>query len=230
MSPRILAFCAALLLGDRPGAAQETPSTPSPETKPTPQPEQARREETLVVTPCRGCSTSVVNSPAAVTVISRADIASAPDRSFGEMLKNVPGINSIKMSVRDFNISTRTATSTLSDSELVLVDGRSNYLDVIGIILWDLIPVNPDDIEQIEVVRGPASAAWGAYAFTGVVNIITRAPRTAEGSSFRLTLGELGRDEGSRANDGPGLAYGVEATLSRAISDRVAFRVAGGYS
>src|SRR5215468_1547188 len=178
MSPGVLAFCAALLAGDPQPSAQE----PQPAASPAPQPPAPkttppRLQETLVVTPCRGCSTSVNNSPAAVTVIPSAVIAAAPDQGIGELLRSVPGVNFIKMSARDFNVSSRTATSTLSDSELVLVDGRSNYLDVIGIILWDLIPVNPDDIEQIEVVRGPASAVWGANAFTGVINIITKTPR-----------------------------------------------------
>jgi iron complex outermembrane receptor protein len=59
---------------------------------------------------------------------------------------------------------------------LVLVDGRSVYFDFMGVTLWPTIPVSIEDIERIEVIRGPGSALYGADAFTGVVNIITRTP------------------------------------------------------
>ncbi len=63
----------------------------------------------------------------------------------------------------------------------MLLDGRSIYLDFFGIVLWDFLPTNLTDIKQIEVIRGPASAVWGANALTGVVNIITKSPREAPG-------------------------------------------------
>ena len=85
------------------------------------------------------------------------------------------------MSARDINMTSRQATGTLSNSQLALLDGRSIYLDFFGLILWDFVPSNPQDIKQIEVVRGPASAVWGANALTGVVNIITKTPREAPG-------------------------------------------------
>ncbi len=83
----------------------------------------------------------------------------------------------IQTSARDVNLSMRQGTSTLATSTLVLLDGRSIYLDFFGLVLWDLIPSNPADIKQVEVVRGPASAVWGANALTGVVNILTKTPR-----------------------------------------------------
>ena len=82
-----------------------------------------------------------------------------------------------QVSARDVNLTTRGATSTLATSQLALVDGRSIYLDFFGMVMWDLVPTNPNDIRQIEVIRGPASAVWGANAMSGVVNVITRTPR-----------------------------------------------------
>src|SRR5436189_292606 len=81
--------------------------------------------------------------------------------------------------------------STLSTSQLALVDGRSVYLDFFGMVMWDLVPTNPDEIRQIEVIRGPASAIWGANAMTGVVNVITRTPRelARSGKGTQLTIG-----------------------------------------
>ena len=74
-------------------------------------------------------------------------------------------------------MTSRQATNTTATSQLVLVDGRSVYLDFFGLVLWDFLPTNLNDISQIEVVRGPASAVWGANALTGVVNVITKSPR-----------------------------------------------------
>jgi outer membrane receptor protein involved in Fe transport len=182
----------------------------------------------VVVTPNRGSGTTIIDAPAAVSVLSREAIALAPDRSLAELLRAVPGVNVVMGSIRDHEVTSRQATSTLPNSQLVLLDGRSVYQDFIGTILWDMIPVAPGDIDQIEVVRGPASAVWGANAFTGVVNIVTRSPRAAEGSSVELGLAGYGRDAGSLAGRGAGLAYRGSTSLSRALDDRLAFRASGG--
>jgi len=194
----------------------------------TPSPPVQGLRHTIVVTPSRGRGTSIIDSPAAVSVISADAIEVAPDRSFGELLRAVPGMNSIRTSIRDYNVNARQSTNTLSNSQLALIDGRSIYQDFIGVILWDMIPIDPADIAQIEVVRGPASAVWGANAFTGVVNIVTRAPRDAEGSRIELGLVNYNRDAGSTVGQGAGLAYRGMASLSRVIDESLAFRVAGG--
>ena len=84
-----------------------------------------------------------------------------------------PASTSRKSSARDVNLTARGATSTLATSQLALVDGRSVYLDFFGMVMWDLVPTNANEIKQIEVIRGPASAVWGANAMSGVVNVIT---------------------------------------------------------
>jgi outer membrane receptor protein involved in Fe transport len=186
--------------------------------------------EIVVVTPCRGCQTTVINAPAPVTVITHEQLASSADRSAPELLRGVPGANCVRMSNRDWNVTSRQATSTLSNSQLVLVDGRSIYLDFLGVILWDLLPLDTMDVEQIEIVRGPASAVWGANAFTGVVNVLTRAPRTAQGSNVMLSYTSFERDAGSTIEAGGGSAYAATTSLSSAISERLAYRISGGYS
>ena len=60
----------------------------------------------------------------------------------------------IQLSARDVQVTSRSPGNTLTNSQLVLVDGRSAYLDFFGLVLWDLLPTNFDDVEQIEVVRG----------------------------------------------------------------------------
>ena len=102
-----------------------------------------------------------------------------------------PVSTSPQLTARDVNLTTRGATSTLATSQLALVDGRSVYLDFFGMVMWDLVPNNASEIKQIEVIRGPASAVWGANAMSGVVNVITLSPRelAAGGGRSTLTIG-----------------------------------------
>ena len=92
-------------------------------------------------------------------------------------MRGIPGLNISQTSARDINLTARQSTNTLATSQLVLVDGRTLYQDFFGFVLWDLLPVTFQEIEQIEVIRGAASAVWGANAMTGVVNVRTKSPR-----------------------------------------------------
>jgi iron complex outermembrane receptor protein len=69
------------------------------------------------------------------------------------------------------------------------------YQDYFGFVLWDLLPVSFDELAQVEVIRGPGSAIWGANAFTGVVNLVTRSPRELAGDRVRIAAGELSTRE-----------------------------------
>jgi outer membrane receptor protein involved in Fe transport len=184
--------------------------------------------ETVVVTASKVEST-VANAPATMSVITAETLETSPSQNFGDLLRSVPGTNVIQMSARDINLTSRQSTGTLTTSQLVLLDGRSIYLDFFGLVLWDLIPNNTAEIKQIEVVRGPASAVWGANALTGVVNIITKSPREAEGTSVSVTGGLFDRDGGSREDDGSGNGYGASLSFNRVINDRFAYKIAGGY-
>src|SRR5215212_4344517 len=169
------------------GAAQPAqPAQATPNQQPT---DEVRYEEQVVVSASR-TEQELVNAPAAISVISAETIQNSPATNVGDLLRAVPGLNVSQISARDINLTTRGATSTLSTSQLALVDGRSIYLDFFGMVMWDLVPTNPDDIKQIEVIRGPASAVWGANAMSGVVNVITRTPRElATGHPNALTIG-----------------------------------------
>src|ERR1043165_3620753 len=133
-------------------------------------------EEQVVVTASR-VEEQLVDAPAAVSIINSATIQNSPSTNIGDLLRSVPGVNVTQVTARDINVNTRGATSTLSTSQLALVDGRSIYLDFYGMVMWDFIPSNPREIKRIEVIRGPASAVWGANAMSGVVNFITKSPR-----------------------------------------------------
>ena len=183
--------------------------------------------ETVIVSASRVEST-ITNAPATMSVVQADTIAASPAQNFGDLLRNVPGVNAIQMSARDVNLASRKSTGTLETSQLVLLDGRSLYLDFFGLVLWDFVPSNPSDIKQIEVVRGPASAVWGANALSGVVNIITKTPREAVGTNLSLQAGTFNRDGGSREGSS-GTAFGGSLSIARAPSDKLSFRLAGGY-
>ena len=135
----------------------------------------------------------------------------------------------IQLSARDVQVTSRSPGNTLTNSQLVLVDGRSAYLDFFGLVLWDLLPTNFGDVEQIEVVRGPASAVWGANAMTGAVNIITKLPRESVGTTVTLSGGYVDRNDGSGTGRGAGSLFGANATVTRAPNDRVSYRVSASY-
>jgi iron complex outermembrane receptor protein len=79
--------------------------------------------------------------------------------------------------------------------------------------MWDFLPVNPNEIKQIEAVRGPGSAVWGANAMTGVVNLITKRPKEMVGTSIILGGGELGTLYGGLSHAGVSGNFGYKLSL-----------------
>jgi len=188
----------------------------------------ASLSDTVVVSATK-TDTPLVDAPATMSVLTSAQLQASPAQNYGDLLRSVPGLNVIQLSARDVNITSRQATGTLSNTQLVLLDGRSVYLDFFGIVLWDLLPTNLNDVKQIEVIRGPASAVWGANALTGVVNIITKTPRESKGGEVTFTGGWLSRDAGSKAGQSAGGIGGVNGSWADAPNDRWSYRVAAGW-
>lgn len=201
---------------------------PSPPAKP--EEEQAPVYEEQVVVTASKVEQRLVNAPATVSVVTSDIITSSPATNYAELLRAVPGVNISQTSARDFNITMRGATSTLSTSQLALVDGRSLYLDFFGFVAWDLLPMNPNEIQQIEVIRGPASAVWGANALNGVVNFISKTPRQLAGDSATLSFGAFDRSVNDNDADA-GTLFSINGTHARAVNDRWAYKIsAGGYT
>ena len=184
--------------------------------------------DTVVVTASRHAG-RLIDAPVSTSVITTATLDTTPAQNYGDLLRAIPGANVIQLSARDVQVTSRSSGNTLTNSQLVLVDGRSAYLDFFGLVLWDLLPTNFDDVEQIEVVRGPASAVWGANAMTGAVNIITKPPRESVGTTVTFSGGYVDRYAGSGVGLGAGPLFGANATATRAPSDRLAYRVSAGY-
>ncbi len=139
-----------------------------------------------------------------MSVITAPMIELAPTQNFAELLRSIPGLNITQVSARDINVTSRAPTGTLATGQLALLDGRSLYQDFFGFVMWDFLPVNLNEIKQIEVIRGPASAVWGANALYGVVNVISKSPREMQGTSVTTGLGgvrSLGQRQRRRRRD-----------------------------
>lgn len=207
----------------QPPAAQQPPAQPTPNPPPEPQPKDPTYEETVVVTGSRAAQ-KLADSPATMTVIGAEEIRSATSQNFAELLRTVPGLNITQVSARDINVTSRAATGTLATGQLALLDGRSLYQDFFGFVMWDFLPVNLNEIKQIEVIRGPASAVWGANAVYGVINVITKSPREMQGTTATFGLGTFERTNGADA----GSLWYVSGTHAQAIDDRWAFKLSAG--
>jgi outer membrane receptor protein involved in Fe transport len=228
----VLALPAKAVAQQPVGAPPPTqPADPKPPDQ-TPPPDQSteppKYEDQVVVTASR-VEQKLVNAPATVSLISAQTIASAPSASYADLLRAVPGMNVTQTSARDINLVSRSASGTLSTSQLALIDGRSIYQDFFGFVAWDFMPVNPSEIKQIEVIRGPASAVWGANALTGVVNVITKSPRELIGSSLLVSVGTFGRDA-SGVERSNGSLFSISGGHAAAPSDRLAYKISAGFS
>jgi iron complex outermembrane receptor protein len=181
-------------------------------------------EQTVVVSSARG-EVVLEDSPTTISVIGRDAIETSAGQQVGDLLRSVPGMNVVQTSARDVNVASRQASPLLTGSQLAMVDGRPLYFDFFNVIFWDLLSVSPTDAEQIEIVRGPASAMWGANAATGVVNVVTRSPRDSLGLRLDLSGGVLAR---SGQFGGTGTLVSANVRWADAINDRLAYRISAG--
>jgi outer membrane receptor protein involved in Fe transport len=113
-------------------------------------------------------------SPSSVWVITRDDIEASGADSIPNLLRLVPGMNVIFSSSAFQSITSRLHWTNEGNHYLVMIDGREINFDPLGFPVWEAEPIFLGDIERIEVIRGPASALYGANAFAGVVSITTR--------------------------------------------------------
>jgi iron complex outermembrane receptor protein len=184
----ILQFTQGTLPANAPPVTPPTgPTPPSGETPggPTPPPtgaaaperpgdDESTYDERLVTASLS--PQSPLDSPNASTVITAQDIRVTGLTSVPELLRRAMGVDVMGLDSSDYQVGIRGFNRRLANRVLVLVDGRSVYLDFIGLSLWTSFPVSVEEIERIEIIRGPGSALYGADAYSGVVNIITRPP------------------------------------------------------
>lgn len=144
--------------------------------------------EDVVVTASRRAQ-SPLDAPNAVTILTDEDVRLSGARTIPDLLRRVPGMDVMAMSYSDYNVAVRGFNRRVANKVLVLIDGRTAYQDFLGGTLWTGLSISLPDIERIEVVRGPGSAIYGAYAYTGIVNIITKRPSQVKGSTIEVAAG-----------------------------------------
>ncbi len=126
---------------------------------------------------------------AAIFVITQDDIRRSGAANIPDLLRMVPGVDVARVDANTWSISIRGFNTRYSDKVLVLIDGRSVYTPSFSGVYWDQQNVPLEDIERIEVIRGPGGTVWGANAMNGVINIITKSSKATQGGLVRAGTG-----------------------------------------
>ncbi len=134
----------------------------------------------------------ISDTAAAVFVITQDDIRRSGVTSIPEALRLAPGINVARIDGNKWAITARGFNGRFANKLLVLMDGRSVYTPLFSGVYWDVQDTLLDDIERIEVIRGPGATLWGANAVNGVINIITKHSEKTHGL---LAKGGYGSEE-----------------------------------
>ncbi|NOY93685.1 MAG: TonB-dependent receptor [Deltaproteobacteria bacterium] len=119
---------------------------------------------------------SPLDAPNSTTIVTSQDIHLSGLVSIPELLRRAAGVDVMTMGPGETDVSIRGLNQRESNKVLVLIDGRSVRQDFLGAPYWAAALISVEDIERIEIIRGPASAVYGADAFSGIINIITRHP------------------------------------------------------
>lgn len=162
----------------------------------------ARREQPVAVV------------PHAISVITAEEIRRSGARSIPDALRLVPGVDVADLGYGNAAVSPRGLHGFLSRQVLVLVDGRQIFDSFFGGTVWGSWPIALEDVERIEVIRGPAGVVWGANAVNGVINIITKNPAQQAG----LTVTAGGGTQGTH-REYTGYAFADEKLSLRASAE-----------
>jgi iron complex outermembrane recepter protein len=136
---------------------------------------------------------TVGRSPAAVFVITNEMIRRSGAKEIPEVLRMVPGMNIAKIDSNTWAVSARGFNGRFANALLVRIDGRDVYDPLFGGTFWDVQEVVLEDVERIEVIRGPGASVWGANAVNGVINIITKNAKDTNGVYVESIAGTFER-------------------------------------
>ncbi|MCC6531220.1 MAG: TonB-dependent receptor [Burkholderiales bacterium] len=139
----------------------------------------------------------IADSASAVFVITGEDIRRSGVTSIPEALRMAPGVEVARFGSNKWAVSIRGSNGRFANKLLVLMDGRTLYSPLFAGVLWEQHDVLMEDVERIEVIRGPGAALWGANAVNGVINIITRHARDTKGGLASAGAGNVERGFGS---------------------------------
>ena len=162
----VLASVVAVMLAVNAGAQNQQPKLPD---DPTLEDLMNQPVTSVAKKPQR-----VADAAAAVFVITQEDIRRSGAQSVPEALRMAPGLQVARIDENKWAIGSRGFNGRFADKLLVLIDGRSVYTPLFSGVYWNVQDVLLEDIDRIEVIRGPGATLWGANAVNGVINIITK--------------------------------------------------------
>lgn len=136
---------------------------------------------------------------AAVFVITGDELHRSGATSIPDALRMVPGVQVARMGNARWAVTARGFNGRFANKLLVLMDGRSIYSPLFSGVIWEQEDTLLEDIDRIEVIRGPGAAMWGANAVNGVINIITKRARATQGGQATLAAGSEERPPGQHA-------------------------------
>ena len=154
---------------------------------------------------------------AAIYVITNEDLRRWGVNNIPDALRRVPGIEVARIDANKWAITARGFNSRFANKLLVLIDGRSVYTPLFAGVYWDTQDVVLEDVDRIEVIRGPGGTLWGANAVNGVINIITRSSAATQGTMVAAAAGDELRGSGTARHGGKlnnGADYRVYAKYS----------------
>lgn len=147
----------------------------------------------LQVTSVSKKSEKISQVAAAIFVITQEEIRRSGATNIPDLLRMVPGMDVSQINANDWAVSARGFNQQFSNKLLVLIDGRAVYTPLLGGVNWDTQDVPLEDIDRIEVIRGPGATIWGANAVNGVINIVTKDSADTKGGLVSVTGGFGGR-------------------------------------
>jgi iron complex outermembrane receptor protein len=133
---------------------------------------------------------------AAIFVITQEDIRRSGATSIPDALRMVPGVQVAQLDANIWVITIRGFSDRFADKVLVLIDGRTVYTPTTSGVYWDQQDVPVEDVERIEVIRGPGGTIWGANAVNGVINITTKSAKDTKGGLATVSGGSGGYSQG----------------------------------
>lgn len=185
----LLPLCAALCLSAQSSRAESHALEPEVRDLLNVSLTELLKRQDLTVTSVSRKAENLANAAAAVYVITAEDIRRAGVTSIPEALRLAPGVQVAQVGSNKWAISTRGFNDQLSNKLLVLMDGRTIYTPLFSGVNWDVQDMLIEDIDRIEIIRGPGATLWGANAVNGVINILTKSARATPATLVTGTIG-----------------------------------------
>ncbi len=172
--------------------------------------------ESVVVSASRRAE-KITEAPATISIIDSKNIAELPSFNVGELIARQKGVDYVRSGVLGTGVNVRGFNSAFNPKNLQMNDGRLSTLIATGLPFGPLGTVVKEDIERIEVILGPSAALYGPNAHNGLVNTITKDPRTSQGTTFALGAGNQS-------------VFSGRLRHATKINDKFAFKISGEYT